>query len=356
MVLVVLMGMSASPAAAASDLNTGHGFYEEITYLLEQEILQGYPDDTVRPDATVTRAEAAIMIGRMQGLDGTQRDSGFSDVTARQKASGFIAEAEEAGYINGYPDGTFRPYETITRGDMAIILSRVFVTPFAEDVAFTDISPMMEAYEPIGYILGANITVGYPDNTFKPNLAVTRAQFSAFLARGQEPKFKNDARIAGSYMKDMTKTYVYESADGSTSTHQYEFVPYRINDELPLGFVWTMTDENGEHIDDYIESETRDYYGIGFPYSEFYVELVYPVETGKTFNVDSTFSPEHEITAVGVTVETAYRTFTNAVEVTVADDPDFVEEPIKYYMVEGFGGVKTVDMDGTTISELVDVR
>ena len=74
----------------------------------------------------MTRAAAAIMIGRALDLNGEQRKTKFPDVGAEQVASGYIASAVAEGIIQGYPDGTYRPNETVTRGQMAIFLSRAF--------------------------------------------------------------------------------------------------------------------------------------------------------------------------------------------------------------------------------------
>ncbi|WP_158599106.1 S-layer homology domain-containing protein [Planococcus salinus] len=347
-VLVLFMGIWSSPASAASDLPASHGFYDEITYLMEQEILGGYPDGTVRPNVIVSRAEAAIMIGRMEELDGTQRDSRFSDVTKGQKASGYIAEAQAAGYINGYPNGTFRPYAPITRGDMAIILSRVFPTPFSITADFTDVSPNMQAYEAISDILAANITIGYANHTFQPYTHVTRGQFAAFLARGLEPEFKNDARMAHSYMKDKTKSYTYNTGTHGLETHTFRYEDGPANE--PIGYIWAREVPSIKETYLYGEVETRKQLILAHPIMDVFDPpiLAYPIKVGTTYSLDNVHDVTHTITAVGVTVETPYRTFTNGVEVTV-------EFGYKEYFVEGFGKVKTVNKNGT-IFELINVE
>ncbi len=357
--LVLSLGFLANPAAGADDLSESHRFYEEISYLMNRGFVTDYPDGTVRPDTEVTRAEAAIMIGRVKDFDGTQRDTRFSDVSSNQQASGYIATAAKAGLISGYPDGTYRPYESITRGDMAIILSRLFITPFSVGISFSDVSSNMEAYEPIRRMLAANIAIGYPDNTFHPIEDVTRAQFSAFLARGLEPVFKNDATIENSYLRDKTKTYVYstDTGDGEAHIHRhtYNYVPSR--NGFPMGYIWSIYEEDGTLLNDTLENETREEYTIGYPRLEYYIHLVYPAEVGQTWYIDTPYAPQHTITDVGVTVETEYRTFTNAVEVTVEADPDeFQTNSYSYYMVPGFGEVKSVEVDGTVTKELIDVK
>lgn len=353
-VLSFLLVLSlALPVAAASDVPASHSFYDEINYLIERDILRGYPDGTMRPEKEVTRAEAVIMIGRLKGFDSKQQQTGFSDVPASHKASGSIAAAAKAKLITGYPDGTYRPNNTITRAEMAFLLSRLFIVPFRAETNFTDLKPNMAVYEPVQKIVAANITNGYPNKTFRPNTKVTRGQFSAFLARGLEPKFKNSATIAQSYLRDKTKDYVYDTEYG-IERHVYNYVPQRAG--LLLGFVWTITNKEESILIDSLELETYDQYTFGMPYSESYTELVYPVKVGQAWYTDMMDTAPRKITNTGVTVKTPYKTFTNAVEVTVVANPEFSEIGHTYYMVKGFGEVKSVDSDGTVTKELIAVQ
>lgn len=351
---LLALSLLASPAQAATDLPKSHGFYDEMTYLINKGVITGFEDGTLKPDKTVSRAEAAIMIGKLKGFKGTASATKFKDVTKKQKASGYIAAAEKAGYISGYTDGTFKPDAPITRGDMAMILSRVFPMEMGGMEKFKDVSPNMRAYESIGQVVSASIAAGYKDKTFKPTAATTRGQFSAFLARALEPKFQNDTHMEHSYLKDKTKTYTHQYSDSELSSSSY------VNSdeyfEEPFGFVWVGESSDDNELNFFMEHETSEMFITGFINSEFEIRLVYPIQKGTVFNVDDVFGPEHKITGVNVTVKTAYKTFTNAVEVTVAADPDSVGDGMKYYMVEGYGTVKSVALDGTVLSELVDVE
>ena len=345
-VVLLSLFLAMPVAAAAPDLPKNHQFYEEITYLMERGVITGYPDGTVRPDAKVTRAEATVMIGRLKDLNETQAATPFSDVPAGHYASGSIAEAARAGYILGYRDGTFRPEAEIIRGDMALIVERVFDLGLTFNPSFTDVPRDAYYANAISKILAANITIGYPDNTFRPKESITRGQYAAFLARALEPKFKNDAVIPNSYQKDKTKSYSYNMSDGTTAVHRFVDVPDRA--DLTFGFMWTAQ-VDGESYE-YMELENHQLFAFGYPYSEYETALVYPVQVGKTFNVglgDETII--HTITGVNKTVKTPYKTFTNATEVTTQDG-------FKYYMVEGFSTVKSINPQGRVESELVKVE
>jgi hypothetical protein len=346
--VVMTLALFAPSAFAASDLPKDHRFYEEITYLMDQEIVTGYSNGTVQPEKLVTRAEAAIMIARLKGFSGAQQETKFTDVPKSHPASGYIAEAVKAGLLSGYPGDVYKPDAPIIRGDMAMIVQRVFDLGLSTNWEFKDVSSNMKAYDAVQTMLLANITIGYPDKTFRPGVKVTRGQFSAFLARGMEPKFKNDATIPNSYLRDKTKVYVLE-ASGEQVTHTYKM--HTIDPSLPEEFMWVLENNATGSVGANVESESYDSYTVGFPYSESYTDLAYPVKEGKEFVYKYLGLYDKEmrtITGVNKTVATKYKTFTNATEVTDA-------KGAKHYYVEGHGKVKTVHASGE-VFELVDIR
>lgn len=170
-------------AASFKDVSKSHTFYDEIHYLVDKEIIAGYVDGTFKPTQVVTRAQAATMIGRALGLNGTKGKTQFPDVASDSVASGYIQAAAEKGIIQGFADGTFKPNAQVTRGQLAIFLTRAFELTKSSSVTFSDVSSSSAAYPYIGYLVAGNITLGYDDGTFRPNSAVTRGQFAAFMTR-----------------------------------------------------------------------------------------------------------------------------------------------------------------------------
>ncbi|MGO1060315.1 S-layer homology domain-containing protein [Planococcus sp. FY231025] len=194
---VLAFSAFSAPAKAVvtfDDLFATDPFAYEIIYLYEEGIISGYPDGTFRPYAPVTRAQAIAMIGRALELDGTKRATPFSDVSASHTFSGYIASGAEEGIISGFTNGTFRPSLAVTRGQSAAMLDRAFDFPDAPDNTFKDMSPNMYSFDAVSRLAYQGVIQGYPDNTFRQNLNVTRAQFSAFLARTIEPSFIADKR------------------------------------------------------------------------------------------------------------------------------------------------------------------
>ncbi|KKB40930.1 S-layer homology domain-containing protein [Bacillus thermotolerans] len=327
-------------AASFSDLSDNHRFYEEMMYLEGEGIIAGYPDGTFRADQAVTRAAAAIMIGRALGLDGAPKDTKFPDVGKNQKASGYIASAVEQEIISGFPDGTYRPDEPVTRGQMAIFLSRAFNLKTEAAASFSDISPNMQAYVHIKRILAENITEGYPDNTYRPDLDVTRAQFSAFLERALNDDSAPLPEAGGSvtYAMNTNKVYHYSSYGGDV-TFRYSGKKYE--NKWPI---WDIS-VNGVQMTSLVNYEDSEGYYYGHPDSDLSQMMKYPVKAGESWNA-SLFGEEEirTISSTTKTVKTPAGTFHNVVEVTSSTG-------IEYY-APNVGLIKMTLNDGEVVTEL----
>ena len=184
MILVISMAVPSLNTEAAqvfSDVPPKHSNYADIAYLLDKGIISADKTAYGVKDI-VTREEVAVMVAKAVGLDGTQRATKFKDVPKSHKNSGYIQSAVEAGIINGYTDGTFKPTTKVTRGHMAAFIARAFDLPNGTKT-FKDVKKGHTAYEAVSQLAAANITTGYEDGTFKPANNLTRAHISAFLAR-----------------------------------------------------------------------------------------------------------------------------------------------------------------------------
>ena len=90
--------------------------------------LQGYPDGNFRPEQGVSRAEAAVMLDKAfsSQSSGKTTNLNFADVNSSYWAAGAIARLVAAG-ISGYPDGTFRPNKIMSRAEAAVMLNILIV-------------------------------------------------------------------------------------------------------------------------------------------------------------------------------------------------------------------------------------
>ena len=347
--IIGMMSTSANAAAATgfTDVQKTNQFHDEIQYLVNKKIISGFTDGTFKPKKNVTRGDAAIMIGRMLTLDGTQTDTKFKDVSKSYAGSGYIASAVKKGIIGGYTDGTFRPGNPISRGEMAIIVSRAFGLSIHPHYNFSDVNSSSAAYEAVSLLAGASISTGYPNGTFKPSAKVTREQFSAFLARGMSPVYKQKAAMPNGYAQDMTKQYTYAEPSGE-SFHTFKNVT---NDGTgtKLGFVWEYTDSYSDDVVYYLQFENSEELALGIPQSHIYTDLKYPIKVNTSWYEGIDEKSKSKITKVNTPVKTLYKTFTSAVEVTTSDG-------YKLYYVKGIGEVKTIDSKGKTVRELKSLK
>jgi hypothetical protein len=112
----VKAGTNAAPnrIAQASDV-TGNWAEPFIRVLVEKEIIKGYPDGTFKPDQPINRAEFAALLNRAFSLPAATSTRKFKDVPSKYWATEVIQKAASAGFIAGYPNGTFAPKQNITR-------------------------------------------------------------------------------------------------------------------------------------------------------------------------------------------------------------------------------------------------
>ncbi len=173
-----------------SDVTNAQRFAGPIGFMSHNNQIKGFEDGTFRPYANITRGEAATLIGRALGFSSAPAKTGFKDVHTSSFASGYIKAAVDAKIISGFSDGTFRPGSNVTRAEMAILISKAFDLKSNNSTDFKDVKPSMAAYQSIKALTASEVTTGYGDGTFKPYNNMTRADFTVFLARVQNDFFK----------------------------------------------------------------------------------------------------------------------------------------------------------------------
>lgn len=161
-------------------------FHDEIHWLITRAISTGYPDGTYRPFENISRAAMAAFLYRMAGHPRVPADAPtFRDVPAGTPFSTEIGWLASQRISTGYPDGTYRPMEPVTRQAMAAFLYRLAGSPPAQSPApeFTDVPPGSAFHTEISWFAANGVSTGYPDNTFHPTDLVHRDAMAAFLYR-----------------------------------------------------------------------------------------------------------------------------------------------------------------------------
>ena len=140
----------------------------------------------VEPEASISRAEVATIFFRL--LTDESRDrlwtqaNGFSDVELEDWYNNAVSTMARGGIIVGYPDGTFRPNASITRAEFATMAVRFFRDNQIAVPRFTDVAGHW-AEQYIYMAAEKGLIVGYPDNTFRPDAPITRAEAMTIINR-----------------------------------------------------------------------------------------------------------------------------------------------------------------------------
>ena len=144
--------------------------------------ISGYPDGTVGPDKTITRAEAATMFYNLLA-DKNGDTKAFTDVPANQWYAKAVMTLAGKGVISGYPDGTFKPNAPITRAEFVTMAMNFANAGKGTACSFPDVPQNMWYYGAIAGATQNGWISGYPDGTFGPDRYITRAEVTSVINR-----------------------------------------------------------------------------------------------------------------------------------------------------------------------------
>ena len=163
---------------------------EEIKGDDHKAYIFGYPNGTVRPNGSITRAEAAAMLARLLNIEaiGSAAKPQFTDTDSSWYNKAINAVVFR-GIMKGYPDGRFRPNAPITRAEFTQMISTIDNKPYGV-APFADV-PGHWAERAIGSEYQAKRITGYPDGLFRPDANITRAEAAVILNKIFERKYDN---------------------------------------------------------------------------------------------------------------------------------------------------------------------
>ena len=190
----------------------------------------GYGNGEVRPQNNITRAEVATIFFRLltddvrdENLTKTNR---YSDVAATSWYNSAVSTLSSMGIITGYPDGTFRPNAAITRAEFAAIAARFDNDGDKTAAKFSDIATHW-AKDEISIAYNNGWITGYPDGTFGPQRDITRAETMTLVNRvlNRQPETEDDLLPNMTVWTDNAnpKAWYYLAVQEATNSHYYEF-------------------------------------------------------------------------------------------------------------------------------------
>ena len=196
---------------------------DHIAYII------GYPNGMVYPEANITRAEVATIFFRLLRDDvraaNVTSNNNYPDVSMGSWYNVAVSTMSRIGVIKGYPDGTFRPGANITRAEFAAIAARFDEKEVGVMADFSDILGHWAAME-ISKAASNGWVNGYPDGTFRPDREITRAESMALINRvlERDPESEEDlleGMITWHDNADKSKWY-YVDVQEATNSHDYE--------------------------------------------------------------------------------------------------------------------------------------
>ena len=165
------------------DVPPGHTFYPFVRCLSCQHILGGYSDGTFRYGNPVTRGQIAKIVANAAGYLDEVSGQTFSDVAPGSPFYEYIERMASRGHISGYSDGTYRPNNPASRGQIAKIVSNS--AGFRDAVVgqtYRDIPPSETFYDYIERLSKRGVVGGYSDGTFRSNALTTRGQAAKMVS------------------------------------------------------------------------------------------------------------------------------------------------------------------------------
>lgn len=178
-------GPEPDPAPAPSpspfvDVN-GTTHESAIHRLANAGAIQGFSDGTFRPTSPVTRGQFASMVARTADLAAGPNSARFTDVPVGHTHHPAISRLAVDGTLTGFPDGTFRPQHGLTRAQAASVVARHLDLAGTGRERFRDVAEDHPHADAIGALGDAGVLRGYDDGTFRPDQTVTRGQAATLL-------------------------------------------------------------------------------------------------------------------------------------------------------------------------------
>ncbi len=168
---------AAVKPTAFTDVPQGYWAYQAIEALSAKGIVGGFPGGTFRPDMAVTRSQFVKMLVLALNLTPGSGKTDFADVRQGSWFAPYVAAAVKAGIVQGLTSTRFAPGETITREQMAVLIARAFKLDKTQSLHFSDGKRIGAwALQAVEEAVAAGYMSGFPNGTFKPLGKTTRAQ------------------------------------------------------------------------------------------------------------------------------------------------------------------------------------
>lgn len=154
----------------------------DLPYVRVMPFMQGYPDGTMHPDGNLTRAELAQIIYNLEASGATNINLPYTDIKSDHWSARAVSYVTNEGYMNGYPDKSFKPDRQITRAEVTATIARLKSLTTGTSSILNDIYGHW-AFDYITAMSSNNIINGYPDGSFKPDRNISRGETASIVCK-----------------------------------------------------------------------------------------------------------------------------------------------------------------------------
>ena len=246
MSLALSLSLAANAAAASLSDVTGHWAAQPIDTWQSAGLFSGYPDGTFRPNGNMTRAEFAAMLNKLVKGQ-AQGNKSFADVARDAWYYDDVVALAEAGVVDG---ASFRPNDAITREEAVVMFAKALGLSAASDKTFpdqdqisADALPYVKAAVAAGYISG------YPDGSFGPNKTITRGEVAQIMTNAQSVV---SAKLSASVEPIDLNKYLMEHTTKTNDTTRALAIDRTEVNEHPITGYFTYTLTSGRTIKLYV--------------------------------------------------------------------------------------------------------
>ncbi|PID21156.1 hypothetical protein CSV61_10055 [Sporosarcina sp. P3] len=290
--LVMLSFVSFGSAQAATqefqDVSKNHSNYEAIHYLQDRGFIGGYPDGTFRPQDMISRKHVAKLLDQALKLPQATTTVTYDDVPKNHPYYSSIMKLTAAGIFSGGMDGYFNPEAPITRIQMAKVLDIAFDLYMTKQNAFYDVYVEHWGYTHANALKASGVASGYSDGEFRPNEPVTRAHYAQFLYAAIKVKEARPAtdQVTKGKAWDLVNRRTFELEKAMRDARMYQWRYSDIESTLRMSATKAFVDGD---LKGYFNPKCEDCYANVLPYitNEPLVRFEFAQPDSNTLNVNT---------------------------------------------------------------------
>lgn len=180
---------AADESLPFKDVGKKKWFYTAVKYVYDEKIMDGTSKTRFEPNLGLTRAMFITILGRMAGAE-TKETNKFNDIKKNSWYSGYVGWAVDSGVVTGYPDGTFKPDDNLSREEMAVAVDRyinylgVRMTSEGGMWNFTDQKKVGKwAVNSLAVLRNSGVIEGDENGKFNPKASITRAEAATIVMK-----------------------------------------------------------------------------------------------------------------------------------------------------------------------------